>query len=52
MFDVFKAPRSGDFAAPHIYRYRALTPAADARVLARYDDGAVASAESGSARDA
>jgi hypothetical protein len=45
VFDVFKAPRSGDFAAPHIYRYRALTPSADARVLARYDDGAVASAE-------
>ncbi|HEV3139081.1 MAG TPA: hypothetical protein VGY57_01125, partial [Vicinamibacterales bacterium] len=36
---------TGDFTAPHFYRYRALTPAADARVLARYDDGAVAAAE-------
>jgi len=45
VFEAFKAPRSGDFSAPHFYRYRALQPAADARVLARYDDGAVALAE-------
>jgi hypothetical protein len=45
VFDVFKAPRSGDFTAPRFYRYRQLTPAADARILARFDDGAVASAE-------
>lgn len=45
VFEVFKGPRTGDFTAPHFYRYRALTPAADARVLARYDDGAVAAAE-------
>jgi hypothetical protein len=45
VFEVFKGPRTGDFTAPHFYRYRALTPAADARVLARYDDGAVTSAE-------
>lgn len=45
VFEVFKGPRSGDFTTPHFYRYRALAPAADARVLARYDDGAVAAAE-------
>jgi len=45
VFEVFKAPRSGDFTAPHFYRYRTLNASADARVLARFDDGAVASAE-------
>jgi hypothetical protein len=42
---VFKAPRSGDFTSAHIFRYRALTPAPEARVIARFDDGAVAVAE-------
>jgi hypothetical protein len=45
VFEVFKAPRSGDFSAAHIFRYRALQPAATDRVLARFDDGAVAAAE-------
>jgi len=45
VFEIFKAPRSGDFSAAHIYRYRALEPAQSDRVLARYDDGAVAAAE-------
>src|SRR5436190_4515573 len=45
VLEIFKAPRSGDFSAAHIYRYRALEPAAGDRVLARYDDGAVAAAE-------
>jgi Aerotolerance regulator N-terminal/von Willebrand factor type A domain len=45
VFEVFKAPRSGDFSAAHIFRYRALTTAGDDRVIARYDDGAVAAAE-------
>jgi len=61
IFEIFKAPRSGDFSAAQIYRYRSVTPApapttgaagskgtppapAD-RVLARFDDGAVATAE-------
>jgi hypothetical protein len=63
VFEIFKAPRSGDFSAAQIYRYRMITPApaspaaagqgraaaappqsAD-RVLARFDDGAVAAAE-------
>src|SRR6185295_6045395 len=45
IFEVFKAPRSGDFSAAHVFRYRALQPAPGDRVLARYDDGAVAAAE-------
>jgi hypothetical protein len=45
IFEVFKAPRSGDFTSAHIFRYRALTMDPASRVLARYDDGAVAAAE-------
>ena len=45
VFEVFKAPRSGDFSAVHFFQYRALDPAPADRVLARYDDGAVAAAE-------
>jgi hypothetical protein len=45
VFEVFKAPRSGDFSAAHVLRYRALQTGPDDRVLARYDDGAVAAAE-------
>lgn len=39
---LFRAPRSGDFAAARFLRYRSLTPASDAEVLARFDDGAAA----------
>ena len=45
VFEVFKAPRSGDFSAARVLRYRSLQPTPDARVLARYDDGGVAAAE-------
>ena len=45
VFEVFKAPRSGDFSAAHVFRYRALQTAPADRVLARFDDGAVAAAE-------
>ena len=45
VFEVFKAPRSGDFSAAHIFRYRALQPNPDDRVIARFDDGAVAALE-------
>ena len=45
VFEVFKAPRSGDFSAAHVFRYRALQTAPTDRILARYDDGAVAAAE-------
>jgi hypothetical protein len=39
VFAPFRAPRSGDFSSVRVYGYRRLTPAEDARVLARYDDG-------------
>jgi hypothetical protein len=42
IFEVFKAPRSGDFSAARFYRYRVVMPSPSARVLARFDDGAVA----------
>jgi len=45
VFEVFKAPRSGDFSAARIMRYRALETDPDALVLARFDDGGVAAAE-------
>ena len=45
VFEVFKAPRSGDFSAAHVFRYRALQPAPTDRIIARFDDGAVAAAE-------
>jgi hypothetical protein len=44
VFEVFKAPRSGDFSAARFYRYRAVTAPASDRVLARFDDGGVAMA--------
>jgi hypothetical protein len=45
VFEIFKAQRSGDFSRVRIFRYRSLTPGKDDRVLASYDDGAVAAAE-------
>lgn len=39
IFAPFRAPRSGDFSSVRVYGYRRLTAAADARVLARFDDG-------------
>jgi hypothetical protein len=45
VFEIFRAPRSGDFTAARVYRYRTLEPAPGDRVLARYDDGAAAAVE-------
>jgi uncharacterized membrane protein len=42
VFEVFRAPRSGDFAAARFYGYRGVTPGPGAQVLARFDDGAPA----------
>ncbi|HUE88516.1 MAG TPA: BatA domain-containing protein, partial [Vicinamibacterales bacterium] len=42
VFEPFRAPRSGDFSAARFYGYRSVTPAQDAEVLARFDDGAPA----------
>ncbi len=45
VFDVFSAPRSGDFSAAKFFRYRELTVDDPQSVLARYSDGQVALAE-------
>jgi len=46
IFEVFKAPRSGDFSSAHIFRYRTLDMLdPSSRVLARYEDGGIAAAE-------
>jgi hypothetical protein len=45
VFEIFRAPRSGDFTAGRVLRYRALEVPPTDRVIARYDDGAVAAAE-------
>jgi hypothetical protein len=45
VFEVFKAPHGGGFSSARVLRYRAFTPTADSRVLARFDDGAVAATE-------
>jgi Aerotolerance regulator N-terminal/von Willebrand factor type A domain len=45
VFEIFKAPRSGGFAGTRVLRYRALTATPGGRVLARFDDGAIAAAE-------
>src|SRR5204863_1174215 len=45
VFEIFKAPRSGDFSAAQIYRYRKIEVGPTDKVLARFDDGAVAAAE-------
>ena len=42
MFEPFRAPRSGNFAAVPIYQYRKVTPAKDAQVLAKFDGTAPA----------
>jgi aerotolerance regulator-like protein/VWA domain-containing protein len=42
IFEAFRAPRSGDFSGARFYSYRAVTPAKDGQVLARFDDGAPA----------
>jgi hypothetical protein len=44
-FEIFKAPRSGDFSAARVLRYRTLEVAPTERVLARFDDGTAAAAE-------
>lgn len=45
VFDEFKDPRNGSFAGMRFLKYRGLRPAADDRVLARFDDGAPAMVE-------
>ncbi|MDB4877617.1 MAG: double-transrane region domain protein [Gemmatimonadetes bacterium] len=45
IFELFNAPRSGDFSTARFYRYRALTPQPGATVPARFDDGSPAMVE-------
>jgi hypothetical protein len=42
IFEPFRAPRSGDFSGARFYGYRGVTPAKDAQVLAKFDDGSAA----------
>jgi Aerotolerance regulator N-terminal/von Willebrand factor type A domain len=39
LFEVFRGPRTGDFASARFYGYRSVTPAQNVRTLARFDDG-------------
>jgi hypothetical protein len=50
IFELFNAPRSGDFSTARFYRYRSLSPRAGASVIARFDDGAPALVERNSGR--
>jgi hypothetical protein len=50
VFEPFRAPRSGDFTTANFYRYRALTVAKDATVLARFDTGEPALVERAAGR--
>lgn len=45
VFELFNAPRSGDFSTARFYRYRALTPVPRATVAAKFDDGSPALVE-------
>lgn len=45
VFEAFAGPRTGDFGAAHIYRYRPLPSGSFPRVLARFGDGGAALAE-------
>jgi hypothetical protein len=42
VFELFRAPRSGDFTAGRFFRYRPVTQTDSATVLARFDDGTAA----------
>jgi len=39
LFEVFRGPRTGDFASARFYGYRSVAPAASIKTLARFDDG-------------
>jgi len=45
IFDEFKDPRNGNFSNIRFFKYRVLTPLPTDKVLARFDDGAVAMVE-------
>jgi hypothetical protein len=39
LFEVFRGPRTGDFASARFYGYRTVTPVPNSTTLARFDDG-------------
>lgn len=45
IFEIFNAPRSGDFSTARFYRYRALTAQPGTTTIARFDDGSPALVE-------
>ena len=47
VFEIFSAPRSGDFSTAHFFRYRTLTAPGDStgKIIARFDDGSPALVE-------
>ena len=45
IFELFSAPRSGDFTTPRFFRYRSITPKPGDEQLARFDDGHIALVE-------
>jgi hypothetical protein len=45
IFEIFNAPRSGDFSTARFNRYRTMTPQPGASVLAKFDDGSPALVE-------
>lgn len=45
VFEPFSTPRSGDFTAARVYRYRGMDPGGFQRILARFGDGGAALAE-------
>jgi hypothetical protein len=50
VFEPFAGPRSGDFTGARFFRARDLTLSDSARVMARFDDGSVALAETRTGR--
>jgi hypothetical protein len=42
LLEVFRGPRTGDFASARFYGYRSVTAAQNVRTLARFDDGQAA----------
>ncbi len=45
VLEIFRPPRTGDFSAARVFRYRRLDLLPEAAVLASYEDGSVALAE-------
>ncbi len=45
IFEIFNAPRSGDFSGARFFNYRPVKPADSAKVIAHFDDGTVAMVE-------